>query len=96
MSLSNTFTCLIYFLFLVICGSSCVEEIKMPLPSTPSRLVLNGLISPDSLLRVQVSQSTPILDPDISTTRFIYAFSRFLLCIALPHKKAASLLVTRH
>ncbi len=42
--------------------SSCIDQISVDLPAPPKRLVVNSILTPDSLFRVQVSRVTSATD----------------------------------
>jgi hypothetical protein len=51
-----------YFLLLIfICLSvSCTESIDLPFPEHSPQVVLNGLLNPDSIIKIQLSWSKPL------------------------------------
>ena len=50
----------ISFAFFLFALSSCVEEVDYPLPNTKEEVVLNGFLSPDSTIQVQLSKIIPL------------------------------------
>lgn len=52
------------FVFIISGIVSCHEPIDIDVPDTQKKIVLNGLINPDSTVRVNLSKSISILDKD--------------------------------
>lgn len=49
-------------LLLMVLTGSCERTVEVDLPREPAKLVVNAIFTPDSLMRVQVSQSMSVLD----------------------------------
>lgn len=47
---------------LSLVSASCIDQISVDLPTPPKRLVVNSILTPDSLFRVQVSRVTSATD----------------------------------
>lgn len=50
------------YLLLIVLSGSCERTVEVDLPREPARLVVNAFFTPDSLMRVQVSQSMSVLE----------------------------------
>ena len=70
----------IYVLLLSLVGlASCIDQISIDLPEPPKKLVMNAILTPDSIFRVQVSRVTSTTD---STSRLLSSAKVYLLSAA--------------
>lgn len=65
----------ILYVFIFLC-TSCIDKISADLPAPPKRLVVNAVITPDSIFRVQVSRVTSATD---SASRLLSSAQVYLL-----------------
>ncbi len=55
---------LIFSILLIVSVSSCEKIIPIDLPDQDRKIVINGLLAPDSLVNVNLSLSLSVLEPD--------------------------------
>ena len=79
-------------IFLGCMLSNCEMIVKVPIPETPTKLVVTSFIAPqDTLLEVVVSESTPLYKPNTNTSKEVLnatvQLSDGANTIILPHKE---------
>ncbi|TAF95932.1 MAG: DUF4249 domain-containing protein [Cytophagia bacterium] len=53
-----------WWVVIFLCASSCIKDIDIAYPDYEEQIVLTGLMQPDSILKVRVAKTLPVLSAD--------------------------------